>query len=414
MNIKKQIILMTLLIASLLTVSFANDNNFAKLNEVLLNQNPDPANPGDYVEIRFKVEKEGNAEIRDIEYELIPKYPFSFDSSDTPIKKLEDWAGNSEDDEFFILYYKLKVDENALEDDYDLTLLQSSAGISAKKEIEFTIRVDEKKTAKLAVGTVKTEPSKLIANYDEGLVEVEIINNGEKEAEQVIIEMQLPEGFEESFGYSNRVNLGSISAGESKSAKFYVDTLEGVSKGIHESKLFISYTEDQENSEDRELTDELDFNIQVFGRPEYELVEVITPDVIGGEIAQIKLKIKNIGSRESDSTSIQIFKDSSQPFDFPDKSDFIGKMDVNEEGEVVFDIEVDDNPDVKEYKLKLQVRSVIDSDVLVEDETISIKVVEQKIRDGESNIGTYILMIIILVAGFVIGRKVNVSNIKKK
>lgn len=405
--------MLTMLVVSLFSFSYGIENNFAKLNEVLLNQNPDPANPGDYVEIRFKVEKEGNAEIEDIEYELIPEYPFSFDSSDTPIKKLDDWIGSSENDEFYILYYKLKVDENALEGDYDLTLLQSSKGVSVKKRVEFTIRVDEKKTANLLVGTVKTEPSKLIANYDEGLVEVEILNSGEKDAEQVVVEMNLPEGFEESFGYSNRVNLGTISAGASEVAKFYVDTTEGVSKGLHNSQLEISYTEDQENSDDRDITKTLDFNVQMFGRPEYEIIEAQIDEVIPGETEEIKLIIKNIGSLKSDSTSIQIFKDSSQPFDFEDKSDFIGKLDVGETGEVVFRYDVDLGADDKEYKLKLQVRSVVDSDVLVEDETIAINVVKPIRRAKSSNVVLIIGAISLFAIGAVVGRKIKVPSIKK-
>ena len=411
----KNLLFVMLVLMSAVSFSFAEDYKYSKLTETLLNQDPDPVEPGDYVELRFKIEKEGNEELKDIQYELIPEYPFSFDSSDTAVKSLGDWIGTSEDKEYYTLYYKMKVDEDALEGSYELTMYQTSANNPNKKETKFDVRVDEKKSPKLLIGKVETSPNKLIADYDEALVSVEIVNVGDEAAEEVILNLDLPEGFEESFGYSTRVNVGTIDAGASKTADFYIDTNEGLLKGNHQTKLNIQYKEDDENQEDEIKNIVQDFDIAVFGRPEYELTSIEVDPLSPGTKGQIKLTIKNIGSRESDSTSIQVFKDSSQPFDFTDKSDFIGKMDVNSQGQVVFDIDVDEDAEYKEYKLKLQVRSVVDGDVLTEDETISVVVNGEKKSPASENTSLrFAIYAIMLIVGLAFGYRVGLKKGKLK
>ena len=388
---------------------------YSKLSETLLNQDPDPVEPGEYVELRFKIEKEGNEELKDIKYELVPEYPFSFDGSDKPIKNLGDWVGTSDDKEYYTLYYKLKVDDDAIEGTYELTMYQTSLNSPNKKEIKFDVRVDESKRAKLLVGQVQTKPSKLIADYDEGLVKVEVVNVGDDKAEEVILNLNLPNGFEEAFGYSTRVNLGTIEAGDSKFASFYIDTQEGLSKGNHKAILDIQYKEDEENNGNEIKSIKKDFDISVFGRPEYKVMDVNVDKLSPGQDGKIKFKIQNIGSRESESTTVQIFKDSSQPFDFSEKSNFIGKMDINSNGEVVFDVETEKDAQPKEYKLKLQIRSVVDDDVLTEDETISVTVNPlPKAKAGESTTFRLVIYALMLLIGTGIGYKIGKKDKKHR
>lgn len=411
-HVKKIITTLLLLFLAINTTNAASNNDYSKLTETLLNQDPDPVEPGEYVELRFKVEKSGNDLLSNIQYELIPQYPFYFDGSDEPIKKLGDWIGTSNEDEFYILYYKLKVDENALQGKYELTLKQTSQDISLEREINFDVRVDEKKSPKLIIGQVQTSPSKLIADYDEGLVKVEISNVGDEKAQQVIVNLNVPDGFEESFGYSSRVNIGTIEAGESKFAEFYLDTKEGLAKGNHKTTLNLQYKEDDTNVENDKIKNiQENFSIQIFGRPEYKVTDLQVSKLTPGKSGEIKFKIQNIGSRESDSTSVQIFKDSSQPFNFEDKSDFIGKIDVNDEGEVTFNIDVDKEAEIKEYKLKLQIRSVVDNDVLTEYETIIVNI--QKETENQITQSGYLkslLYILVLVIGFILGRVYKKKN----
>lgn len=412
----KKIITILMLTLTLATLVNAADNDFAKLTETLLNQDPDPAEPGEYVELRFKVEKSGNNPLEQIKYELIPSYPFSFDSSDTSIKNLNDWVGNSDEDEFYTLYYKLRVDKDAIEDTYELTLRQTSSNSQLTREIDFDIRVGEPKTPELLIGDVQTAPAKLIADYNEASITIEFVNNGEEDAKQVIAELNLPEGFEESFGYSTRKNIGTIMSGETQKVTFFFDTLEELNKGKHNTSISLTYKENTPNSQDETKTIEIPFEIDVFGRPSYK-IEVVSIDELNvGDIGkEFKILVKNVGSFESESTSVQVFKDSSQPFSFDDKSDFIGKLNVGEEIESVFVFDVDEEAIAKDYKLKLQIRSVVEGNVLVEDESITLPInTTKKPSPGENKLYRYMFYITFLVLGIFIGMRIGKKKSLKK
>lgn len=418
MKFMKKILMMFMFMMSLSAVAVAADvSDYAKLTETLMNQDPDPAEPGEYVELRFKIEKQGNELISDITYELIPSYPFSFDSSDTSVKKLNDWIGNSDEEEFYMLYYKLKVDEDALEDDYEITLRQTSSDSQIVRDTDFDIRVGESKLPELVVGDVQTAPAKLIADYDEASVTVEFVNNGEGDAKQVIAEMKLPERFEESFGYSTRKNLGTIAKGENKKVTFYFDTLEGLTKGQHKTTIEVLYKEDTANANDETKVVQIPFDIDVFGRPSYDIEVLSVDDLKAGDTKKsFKVKVKNVGSFESESTSVQVFKDSSQPFSFDDKSDFLGKLNVGEELQSVFVFDVDSDAVAKDYKLKLQIRSVVEGNVLVEEESIVLPVSAVKQSPvAENPLFRFLFYAVFLVMGVFIGmRIVNSKHSNKK
>src|SRR3989338_11296225 len=56
--------------------------NAYKMNITMVNQEPDPAEAGRYVTIRFKIENSGAENAEDITVELLPEYPFSLDRSE--------------------------------------------------------------------------------------------------------------------------------------------------------------------------------------------------------------------------------------------------------------------------------------------------------------------------------------------
>ena len=48
-----------------------------RIKATLVNQEPDPAGPGEIVDVRFKFENKGGENAEDITAELLPDYPFS-------------------------------------------------------------------------------------------------------------------------------------------------------------------------------------------------------------------------------------------------------------------------------------------------------------------------------------------------
>lgn len=87
----------------------------------MLNHDPDPVEPGQVVEVRFKVENTRGATSEDIEVQIVPKYPLSL-YGDTAIRDLGMLRGAQKGSDAVIVDYKLKVDEKASEGDTEVEL----------------------------------------------------------------------------------------------------------------------------------------------------------------------------------------------------------------------------------------------------------------------------------------------------
>lgn len=371
---KISIFLLFMVIAMIIPVVDAAGADYAFVSATLLNQDPDPAQPGQYVELRWKVVKRGALEIPEAKFELKVEYPFTFDASDTPIKEAGQWNGVSGDDEFFTLYYKLRVDEDAIEDTYKLNLRHTTDGFSWQTQ-EYDVRVGDTQKAKFVLGNLVTSPTKLVGDTDEASMTLEVNNIGDGDAEHVQVELQLPEGFSPTYTNSERANLGTVEAGSSDSATFYIDIDEGVSAGNVEAILLIKYQEsDEEDNEYKSVS--LPLSIPIKSRPVFEIERITTtPEQIhAGSNVEMRLLVKNVGGKEADSVSLRAFKESSQPFDFVEKTDFIGKLEVGSDGEAILKLEVDDTAQPKKYLVDIEIRYVDGNEVIVQEKTIPFEI----------------------------------------
>jgi len=88
----------------------------------MINQEPDPADAGRYVTVRFKIENTGRDVAKDIVLELLPKYPFSLDPGENAVKNIGSVDSRQTGSAGFVTDYRLKVDENAVEGDNEIEL----------------------------------------------------------------------------------------------------------------------------------------------------------------------------------------------------------------------------------------------------------------------------------------------------
>ena len=110
-----------LVIISILCVKFVCAAKSPGIVVTLMNQQPDPADPGSYLELRWSVENYGIDPADSVLFELVPEYPFSLDYGQNATRYLTKIAGS--DDYSYTLYYKVRVDENAVEGNNEIKLL---------------------------------------------------------------------------------------------------------------------------------------------------------------------------------------------------------------------------------------------------------------------------------------------------
>ncbi|MCX9012205.1 MAG: NEW3 domain-containing protein [Candidatus Methanoperedens sp.] len=328
----------------------------SKIQMNFMYQDPDPAEAGKYIDLRWQIVNTVGGTTENLRFRLEAGYPFTFDAGDTPDKYLGTSAGTNDKEIYYILHYKLKVADSALKGTYNVTLGWTTGEGWTKKD--FPVYIDPRQSD-FVVGALVTSPEKLIADTDEAKLSVNIDNIGKGKAENVKVKLLLPEGFKPTYSYSDEDSLGIIDKGSSKEATFYVDINENITEGEYGAKLNITYRD--ENDEDNQYrTKTLDLRIPIKPAP-HLIIESIasTPEnIVPGGKADILIKVRNAGNEKAQSVSLRVFKDSSQPFEFSEKSDFIGKLEPGESGEAVIRLGVDGAAAAKKYLLDVELRGI--------------------------------------------------------
>ncbi len=348
----------------------------SKVQMNFMYQDPDPAEAGKYIDMRWQIVNTVGGATQNLGFHLEAGYPFLFEAGDTPDKYLGTSVGTNDKEVYYVLHYKLKVADNALKGTYNVTLGWTTGEGWTKKE--FPIYIDPKKPD-FVVGALVTSPEKLMADMDEAKLSINIDNIGKDKAENVKVKLLLPAGFKPTYSYSDEDSLGIIEIGSSKTATFYVDIDENVTEGEYGAKLNITYRdENDENNQYRAKTLDLELPIKPAPRLIVESVASTPEKVTPGSKADMLIKVRNAGNEEAQSVSLRVFKDSSQPFEFSEKSDFVGKLEPGETGEAVIRLTVNPAAAAKKYLLDVELRGIDQKEnVIIFSRTVPLTVVAE-------------------------------------
>lgn len=354
-----------------------------------MNQDPDPADAGKDVELRWQVINTIPGTV-DLKFRLDAQYPFLFEAGDSPDKDLGPSTGTSDNKMFYVLHYKLRIADNALKGTYNITLNWNTGDGWTKKDYKIYI---DPRSADFVVGALLTSPEKLIADTKQAKLSVNIDNVGKGNAENVKVKLILPSGFKPTYSYSDEDSPGTIAKSSTKTTNFYVDVDENILEGEYNAKLEITYR-DENDEKNTYNTKTLDLLIPIKPAP-YLVVESITTNpviLVPGAKAEFRIKVRNNGNEKADSVSLRVFKDASQPFEFNEKSDFIGKLERNDSGEAVLRVTVNNNAVSKKYLIDVELRGIDEkNNVVIFRRTVPITVDQpQKVLPATSIIAVFI------------------------
>jgi len=153
----KKILYLLILISILSSSALAQTNVFnttsgtvytdmAYLRATFVNQDPSPADPGAYVNLLFKIENRGTKSAENATLELIPEYPFSLDPGVSAVTNLGTINGLQSGENAFLVKYKLKVDENAVNGDNEIKLKYYAGDGSVYKIATYNVSVSNPRT----------------------------------------------------------------------------------------------------------------------------------------------------------------------------------------------------------------------------------------------------------------------------
>jgi hypothetical protein len=158
----------------------------------LVNQEPDPVEPGQYVTVRLKVENWGNEPTAPIIVGLTPQYPFTLLDGYDAEQTVSGLERRQKADDSKILEWKLLVDKDAAEGPNNITFyyqeLQGQRGIVVYKEV-FDIDVRTSDTI-LEVVDIRTSPDNVEPGQTSTLI-LEIKNLADSFIKDVKVSLDL-------------------------------------------------------------------------------------------------------------------------------------------------------------------------------------------------------------------------------
>ena len=209
----------------------------------------------------------------------------------------------------------------------------------------------------LGIANIVTNPSAIRPGDDFVEITTYIENSGSKSAKSIEAKLSIPDGLEHSYSDNNRKWVGLLSFNESKQLSFFINIDENADSEQYALDLDLNY-EDLDNND---YTKKLSFPLLIKERPNIEVVDVKGDGKAGSKIT-LEVTLKNIGTEDAEAIDARIIKQSSQPFSFDLRSNYVGELKVGETGKAVFTINIDKEAEQKEHSLKLLIRAKGDSD----------------------------------------------------
>jgi len=204
-------------------LAYSVNADVCSLSLSIINQDPYPAIPGEYVEVVFQMSGVQNPNCDGAVFQIFPSYPFSLDDGEVSLLDGSTWTSRYNTD--WMIPYKLRIDENALDETYELKVAYGEPGLLVTRYFNITMQDAE------------TNFEVHIDNYvikDRNLV-FEILNTGNVDIESLTVE--IPKQDNIVVKGSNRNIVGDLDSNEYTSADFEAIPSEG------EINIILHYTD---------------------------------------------------------------------------------------------------------------------------------------------------------------------------
>ncbi|MBU0460562.1 MAG: COG1361 S-layer family protein [Nanoarchaeota archaeon] len=247
---KKNLILVSFIVLLLLPLAYAGVNQItetttAQLYVTLMSQDPDPVEPGQIVNVKFKIENEGQQTSEDVIVKILPQYPFKIygDKAEKNIGKLRAVATGAD---AVIVEFKLKVDENAVEEDTELELqiLMEGGAISYTND-EFLINI-QTHDAVLDITSITLTPEQ-IAPGETAEVSIMVKNL----ADSLLKDIKFKLDFDSTtlplapYQSSSERRISQLQSGYQNSLAFGIVADPEAAPGLYKIPLTITYNDEQ-------------------------------------------------------------------------------------------------------------------------------------------------------------------------
>ena len=375
--------------------------NIFSVDVEVLDTNPSPIVASDYADITLRISYLDNFDESE-KYSFV-EYGIMKTNFITPYDKytrVENFETGQTHSKTFKVYFSEEIREG------EITLpiyVRTNLGEFTHEETVFI--QDSLNAPNIQIGKIETNPNELLKDSLDNKIIITLQNLGEREAELLKAELLINnEFFEESYSYSLEDSISSIDNGEEKTLEFSFDILEDANINEINPTLSIRYRTKKTASDNYEVYEkEIPVKIKLTKTP--NIVPIKTEQLddfkIGSVDNRVKIYIKNIGDKKAEEVRVRVFPDISYPFSFQKLSQYVSfSLDIEEETSVIFETEVFDTGEVRDYPIKVLIESMVGDTRYTQEKEIVITTKENQKTITKDNLGYFIFFFVFLFGSY--------------
>ncbi|MBD3387346.1 MAG: hypothetical protein GF416_00165 [Candidatus Altiarchaeales archaeon] len=244
---------------------------------------------------------------------------------------------------------------------------------------------------KVTITSFETDPSEIHSDDEDVEFTGKIENQGTEQVKNVKVTFMPDYPLMNARSYVQSKEVGALKGADSMSFTFYADVDENIVPQQTKVKFLMEY---EVNSQ--VFKDEVEYTVDILDNPLFNVLTEAEPTPASGK-GVAKVQINNVGSK-CDGVTLIILEKRDQPFDFEDKSAYVGDLDIGEGGVASIGYTVEDNAASQPHIVPVEVRCTKGDEVLVFSKTMRLEVGETQ-GDGSSSGKMLLAAAIVLAAG---------------
>lgn len=280
--------------------SLAAFSNSPDIRVTMVNQDPDPVEPGRFVDVRFKIENLGTVATPNISLEILSEYPFTLYSPSYPVQNLGSLSGLQKGRDSVIVKYRLAVDDKALEGKNEIRVRYTLQDGTSVYPEAFNISIKSSDTL-IAVDGVQLEPSEVSAG-NKARLGLTLRSLTQATSENIRITLGLSGSPLSPYGESNEKIINFLKGFEASTVVFNLIASSDAKSGVYQLPLMLTWNDAYGNKFQKNLT----VSAIIRNNPSYLLSVEESEPLIRGQQGKIIISLSNTGTAELRYASVEL------------------------------------------------------------------------------------------------------------
>jgi hypothetical protein len=364
------------------------------LQSSILNQVPDPARPGDIVDVRLQLENTGRHGLRNVAIRIEPKYPLkAFGSTEEIIP----YIGPRQESPYAqTVKFKMAVDSAAVDGaaEFDVFFGNNQTGYKQA----FTIDVDALE-GNVIVTQFHSAPSRIVPGK-ESAITFEIFNNAKASAKDISLALnfssdKIPLA---ASRISSTQRINSMGPGEKSNITYYLTAFPDATPGTYKVPVTLKFTNENETV----VTVNDYFGFVVGDVPDIQATIDSTEIYKSGESGEVAIRFSNKGVSDVKFLNVELIETNGVTALSAEKV-YVGQLDSDDFETATFRIYVKNKEDAAPISMKIE---YMDSTNQKYEETIQVPlrlydsgdISKYELRES-SSASIWIVIVIVAIAG---------------